>query len=1455
MMRGIVSTLAVSAAALLLALPGRAVDAPTPDLSFSFTDSIEATIGSIEWQWNKDPAVYVYSPRTESNGNPSKAVTISDACHPGRAYTWPTEFSVMSYIKVTDAPDKGTVASFGNNCFLLKQNATTMRFGTADTYVDATAENLSTGWHLVVAKCTSSGLSIQIDGGTAVTGSTAVTANNGFQIGTRWEGPLNNTALQATNLYIDELAIYNSVLTDEQVAALVEAYPAILPQTYTADLSTSAEATVNYSALPWDVGSAPGTDAKVIIKTPAAGITITMDQATRVFDLLTVQGSGKLTLAADSGVTGTALSTNELVVETEVDLSAITSSLGTVTVAANKTLTTGENTTLTNLTFGSATAKVKVAGSTGLSAIPYGMQSKTGTVEIVPQVTVTDATWSFNTAQTFTYSANVNAPRLVVGDSGSANATITQLGGTISLTSTATACDNTGASAILLGHWNTTTTYNLQGGTISAPDGALCLGWDGTTTLNVGSTDGTAVALVETYGVSGGPRTNTANLTLLPNGTLKVGEGGIVLGSHSAKTMTLAGGTLSATATATAALTNGLHVSAASNIGAATGTTLTIDKVVFDQAVALTVGSATEAGTVYMQAVSGEAGSINLAAGTLILPAGQEGAVTLADGTSLKLVLSNKELALGYTLQVGSADLSKVTLQKVDSDGQLTGITDADGTLSNGVFTSAMTTWTPKATEAEGSYSWSNTNNWSKGLPTGSAPAVIKVSEATTIALPADATCSALYVNGPATLTLSGSAPTGLGALTVLGDASVPVALANTVSSIAVEADYTLTLDAGAEGATLTKAIAVAGTVKKVGSGTLTLGADLAPTGGTIVAEGTLAFGAGVIPSTSGAYSSAGDVTVEGGATLDVAGVGDSFLRVVTLKAGATYANASSTAALGTGQRQLGGIVLEGDATVAATRDFGILKGGFAAAELALNGHTLTKTGAGNFWLCNTTVSGGGTLKVEEGSIKSVQSNCTINDDIVFDCGSSSTAFDFAGQQVTVNGAVTKRGTGTMTCAAILAGTDKVLTVEEGTLVLTKANTRVDAASTGGSDLVTTVIKAGATLDVSADGATLYAASTFGGNQNSVSVLVQGKLITRDWYYGQALGALRVNTPTVALDGGTVEFTTNIANTGNDRRAFTVTANGGTLVARDGVSVTLDPPNGIANSGTLNLTGEGAFSIASPAIPGSVAVSSTIGGTGTVSGTLTFNSGAALDVTAGTLTAGTVAVADGVTVAVTLPEDAEADDIVLTCSSPADVAAKLTGAPEGLKFAANEAGTAVVLVAKPTIVIPPVAEVELSEASQALLLAKAQTAGLSEVTAVTGKTTVNGAETTLTAAQIDNALAVFGDSIVTADGTNKTLKVDYNFGIVSITPQYSATGELQTFLVKVAVETADGALASIAEGVSVKLVDSEGVIIEDGYGFGFQDPDGDGMYEAYFSADPAATYPLVGRSFKVKATK
>ncbi len=1299
-MRGITSTLAVSAAALLLALPGRAVDAPTPDLSFSFTNSTAPSIGSLSWQWNNpDNAVYVDSLRTESDGNPSKAVTINGDCHPGVGYNWPAEFSVMSYIKVTDAPDKGTVVSFGNNCFLLKQNATTMRFGTAGTYVDATAADLSTGWHLVVAKRTASGLSIQIDDGTAVTGRTAIEVGGGFQIGTRWTGPSDDgTAIQATNLYIDELAIYNSVLTEEQVAALVEAYPAAVPPTYTADLSTSAETTVNYSALTWDVGSAPGANARVIIKTPAAGITITMDQASSAFALLTVQGSGKLTLVPGSGLTGTALSTNELVVETDVDVSAITSSLGSVTVAADKTLTTGANTTMTGVPTGSATSKIKVVGS-DLTAIPNNVLAMTGIVEIEPTITLSGdaAKLSFNTAQTLTYSANVNAPRLVVGDSGSANATITQVGGTITLSSTATACNSTTASAILLGHWNTTTTYNLQAGTLSAPGGALCLGWDGTTTLNVGAATGNA-ALVDVYALKSGDRYNTASVTINPTGTLQVGEGGIGLGSHSAKSMTLAGGTLLATATTSAniAHANGLNVTAASTIAAAPSATLTINKV--SGSGNLTLGTAEQTGSVVISDVSAYTGTATASAGTLdlhsarfggtlptfavargatlILPAGKEGAIAVPDGATLTLVLSSTQRVSGYATTVTSG---KVTFKKEGSDGALVEITDDDGTIENGTFTPSLNTWTAKTAEEGGSYTWSNADNWSKKrVPAAGDSVKISVpAEGTTLTLGSAVTVANVSIAGEGTLTLAGEALTVSDTVVVSANTT---AVKDKFLAGAIQIDdgkaLTVSTDTAianvdqfdANNALALPALTGTGTLIKEGTGVLGLF--------NRSAEPTIQVKAGTLHVRSNP-TTAMKLAVEDGATVNFTAWSTSFtnsLNTFALKGGSSFI-------LGNGLNANSPQSIAGAMTIAAATDEKPAKiYGSAFGPVTLN----------------MPISGTGTVEFADGG--------TFPGNSTFACD----------QLVTVSG--------------VISGGIKVkVTDQPNVVVFSGANDY-----SGGTD-----IAAGSTLQVG----NATALSTSGTISGAGIINVPGVLPSlasersrfADTWTGRVKisgtnkGAIPIGNygPTVEFAGASgyldpprgIIFKQNIilsgngwtSQNGNEGKTFIFQ---GTLSGDGLLKITSKPDNGhfykfegdvsgftgpvtvennhvifFANGASDSITfteNKGKIVINKPVTVGGtwtanngieVKANGSLSGTGTIASALTFNNGATLDVTNGALTAQAVTIAEGATVTVT--GATASTTTILTCSSPAAVAAKLTGAPAGYKFAATE--TAVVL--------------------------------------------------------------------------------------------------------------------------------------------------------------------------------
>ncbi|MBQ7332282.1 MAG: hypothetical protein IJW39_03430, partial [Opitutales bacterium] len=72
------------------------------------------------------------------------------------------------------------------------------------------------------------------------------------------------------------------------------------------------------------------------------------------------------------------------------------------------------------------------------------------------------------------------------------------------------------------------------------------------------------------------------------------------------------------------------------------------------------------------------------------------------------------------------------------------------------------------------------------------------------------------------------------------------------------------------------------------------------------------------------------------------------------------------------GQRQIasgdGAIVLTADSTVDAAANFGMISSSYAANELDLAGHTLTKTGSANFYLANTTVTAG-TIKIAEGTL------------------------------------------------------------------------------------------------------------------------------------------------------------------------------------------------------------------------------------------------------------------------------------------------------------------------------------------------------------------------------------------------------------------------------------------------------------------------------------------------------
>ncbi len=204
----------------------------------------------------------------------------------------------------------------------------------------------------------------------------------------------------------------------------------------------------------------------------------------------------------------------------------------------------------------------------------------------------------------------------------------------------------------------------------------------------------------------------------------------------------------------------------------------------------------------------------------------------------------------------------------------------------------------------------------------------------------------------------------GTGAVVIDADVTIPLATVNGTDAytLSINADKTLTIDAGEAGGTLTRALSGEGAWAKDGSGVLNLGALITTAQGTTVKAGTLKYNNGYaiggsdthkIENGTGAYNV---VTVADGATLDYAGVQNAHTDEVILMAGATLANSGS--GITNGQRQLRKITLKGNATLDLTNGMGLVTGNYGSTELALNGHTLTKKGNGDFWLrSNNTIS------------------------------------------------------------------------------------------------------------------------------------------------------------------------------------------------------------------------------------------------------------------------------------------------------------------------------------------------------------------------------------------------------------------------------------------------------------------------------------------------------------------
>ena len=159
------------------------------------------------------------------------------------------------------------------------------------------------------------------------------------------------------------------------------------------------------------------------------------------------------------------------------------------------------------------------------------------------------------------------------------------------------------------------------------------------------------------------------------------------------------------------------------------------------------------------------------------------------------------------------------------------------------------------------------------------------------------------------------------------------------------------------------------GTVEKHGAGAVLVPFHNASKGVTIISEGTLKVsGATQVTDNPYAYYTEENpnanqfIDVKSGATYDVNGFGN-VTAVVRLEEGARIVNSNANVSCYLAQTFQ--LILNGDATAIATGNFGMIAPGYKESLLQLGNYKLTVQGSKALYLCNTTISGTGTIVVE----------------------------------------------------------------------------------------------------------------------------------------------------------------------------------------------------------------------------------------------------------------------------------------------------------------------------------------------------------------------------------------------------------------------------------------------------------------------------------------------------------
>jgi autotransporter-associated beta strand protein len=438
--------------------------------------------------------------------------------------------------------------------------------------------------------------------------------------------------------------------------------------------------------------------------------------------------------------------------------------------------------------------------------------------------------------------------------------------------------------------------------------------------------------------------------------------------------------------------------------------------------------------------------------------------------------------------------------------------------------------------------------------------------------------------------TYSGGTTVNKGNLQV-GNGTVTGASIGT-NSVAVASGATLTLDL-ADGETFSNTVSGAGGLTVIGSGVVTVSGTNTYSGVTNLNGGELSLGS------TGAIGSP-DPSVDAG-LISFAGGGLQFSSTNTQDYSGRFSNAS-------GQAYKIDVKQQSGENVNVT----------FAASLTSSGGTLTKLGAGTLTLSVANTFNGAT-SVNAGTLDLADQNAlqnstvTLNGGVVtFDATVASDAFTFgglagSGNLALVNNAVSPApialtvggNNSTNTYSGVLSGTGDLTMTGSGTLTLSGTNTY-----TGGTNLNGGVLSLGSEGAVGSTGAISFGGGTLQFTSASANTDFSARFSNADNQ------AYKIDT-----NGQNVTF------------ASSLNSNGGTLTKTGAGNLTLTGSNGYTGGTSVNAGTLLANNTASSATgSGSVNVNNggTLGGSGTISGATTLNSGGRILPSAGTIgTAGT----------------------------------------------------------------------------------------------------------------------------------------------------------------------------------------------------------------------------------------